>query len=873
MEGPLEKYKKKRDPAQTNEPFSAERSVRDQNTETRVGRFVIHQHAATRMHYDVRLQIGQTLQSFAVPRGISLDPADKHLAIHTEDHPLEYLYFEDVIPEGNYGAGAMIVWDSGGVTYLETSAEEGLARGKIDFVLSGLKAKGRFALIATGRRKANTGLAGTKGALAEWLLIKKRDGHEQAGGRLAESSPLSIYSGLTVAELLHKDRLCAEFQKAADDLLSVFPPPKGKRLSPGGKIVPMVCATEGAPMNSPDFLYELKLDGVRILAEKSGSDVRLSYRSGRVTTQNYADIARAVAHLKVDDVLLDGEIVTFDEAGRPNFERLAPRIQARRPLDVFRAEAAVPVVYLVFDVLRVGTCDLRHVPLEERKTLVTALMPKLGLCRALDHIPERGDALFALCEEKGLEGMVAKRRKSSYILGPQVSGHWIKVKREEDAEFVVIGFTRSKSSQGGLGALALASYVGDRLVYRGRVGSGLSDKSRSELLKTLAPLATDTSPVEKLPTEVDIEPVAVELVVRVRSHGFTEEGHLRAPVFHGIVPDREPRECTVAPNDDWVEKPPAFQGGIAIPTATSTGPTGIKVQITNRDKIYFPEDGFTKGDLIDYYSAISGAMLPHLAGRPVVLVRYPDGIHGKNFYQWRAPEGTPDWLATIELYDEDKQEERGTNKAAFLVDSKEALLHIANLGCIPLHVLACRAQTREECDFITIDFDIAERPFRDAITMALSLKKLLDELKLPGFAKTSGQRGLHVLVPLGPSVPFTSAKILCELLGRVLVSQHPDIATMERRIEKRGDRLYVDTGQTGRSRTIVAPYSVRAIPGARVSTPLHWDEIHLALDPSVFTILSVVDRFEAHGDPMAGLLDARPDLSLVLSELSRWTGA
>jgi bifunctional non-homologous end joining protein LigD len=294
------------------------------------------------------------------------------------------------------------------------------------------------------------------------------------------------------------------------------------------------------------------------------------------------------------------------------------------------------------------------------------------------------------------------------------------------------------------------------------------------------------------------------------------------------------------------------------------------VKLTNRDKTYFPEDQLTKGDLLDYYEAIAPVMLPHLEGRPVVLVRYPDGISGKNFYQWRAPDGTPDWVRTFELYDEDKQEARGTGKAAFLIDSTDALLHIANLGCIPVHVLAGRESSREHCDFVTIDFDIAEHPFRDAVILALTLKEILDDLSLTGFPKTSGQRGLHVLIPLGPGVPFASAKILCELLGRLLVGRHSDIATMERRIEKRGDKLYVDTGQTGRSRTIVAPYSVRAFPGARVSTPLRWEELHLALDPSVFTILSVVDRVAAQGDPMAKLLHTRPDLPAVLQELSRW---
>lgn len=869
MEEPLNKYRDKRDPALTNEPFSAERKLRSEG-HTWAGRFVIHQHDASRMHFDVRLQVGNTLQSFAVPRGISLDPKDKHLAIHTEDHPLEYLLFEDVIPEGNYGAGSMIVWDTGGVTYLETSAEDGIERGKIDFVLHGLKAKGRFAFIATGRRRADTGLAGTKNAAQEWLLIKKSDAHSKEGdaAHLAETMPRSVLSGLSVKELPQKAQLGEQLEDAAARLAEKYPP-RGATEKKEAAIVPMVCATEGAPQSSPDFLYELKLDGVRIIAEKNSEDVRLTYRSGRITTRNYADVARSVSKLIVERVVLDGEIVAFDEAGRPTFGRLAPRIMSRNQKDILRAEAEVPVVYMVFDVLEIGEHNLRAAPIEERKALLTRLLPALGLARPLDHIVARGDALFQLCEAQGLEGMVAKRRGSPYLPGPKVSGHWVKIKREEDAEFVVVGYTLGKTNEGTLGALGLGSYVGDRLVYRGRVGSGLTNKQRSGLLESLKAIQTEEFSTE-VPEEANLIPVAVQMVVRVKSHGFTEDGHLRAAVFQGVRADVRPRDCTAGPNDELAIDLPVFGGGIG---STDERDAGRLVVITNREKIYFPEDQFNKGDLLDYYEAIAPVMLPYLARRPVVLVRYPDGIHGKSFYQWRAPEGTPDWVRTFELYDDEKQAERGAGKAAFLIDSTDALLHIVNLGCIPIHVLAGRENTREHCDFITIDFDIAQRPFKDAVVMALSLMEILEDLSLTGFPKTSGQRGLHVLVPMGPGVPFEGAKILCELLGRVLVGRHSDISTMERRIEKRGEKLYVDTGQTGRSRTIVAPYSVRAIQGARVSTPLSWGELHLALDPSAFSILTVPDRVATAGDPMREIFEVRPNLPRVLHELSRWAGA
>ncbi len=879
MKDPLSKYREKRDPGRTNEPFSAEHPARGGREGTWAGRFVIHQHDATRMHYDLRLQIGDTLQSFAIPRGISLDVEDKHLAVHTEDHPLEYLHFEDVIPAGNYGAGAMIVWDTGGFHFIEANGEDSLKRGKLDFVLSGFKAKGRFALIATGRRKAQTGLAGTQGAAAEWLLIKKRDSHYAPGGRLAETAPRSVLSGLTVKELPQREAFNQRLIESVAQLTANLKPSRPSlEVTPR---VPMVCATDGAPQRSAAWLYELKLDGVRILAEKLGDNVNLAYRSGRSTTRNYADVARAVRRLPVHDLILDGEIVTFDEQGRPNFGRLAPRIQSRRAPEIARAEAEVPVIFMVFDVLRIGDHDVRALPIQTRKELVQQIIQGHGYVRALDHILEHGEALWDLCEQQDLEGMIAKRLGSTYMMGPRASGHWVKMKREEDAEFVVVGYTLGDSHE--LKALCLGAYVGSRLTYRGRVGSGFSNQDRKRLLTQLEKHHASDSESGVIPSEISAIPLQPSLVARVRFQGFSESGHLRAASFQGLRDDVRPEDCVTGPHDelrlpeelglqDDVEPDPVDDSQHARkPPTVLASSTQRRVKLTNLNKIYWPEEGYTKGDLIEYYAAVAEVMLPLLADRPVVLVRYPDGILGKNFYQWRAPEGTPEWIRTLELYDEDKQQERGSGKAAFLIDSSDALLHIANMGCIPVHVLAGREGTRECCDFLTIDFDIGERPFGDAVRLALTLKEILDELGLEGQPKTSGQRGLHVLVPLGNGVHYESAKLLCELLGRLVVGRHAEIATMERRIEKRGDKVYVDTGQTGRSRTIVAPYSVRAFPGARVSTPLAWHEIHLALDPGAFTIETVPNRIRSQGDPMAKLLEVQPDLTSVMQKLASWT--
>lgn len=872
MEEPLEKYRSKRDPKRTNEPFGSAGSSGEGTQTTLVGRFVIHQHNATRMHFDLRLQVGQVLESFAIPHGIPLDTKHKHLAVHTESHPLEYLHFEDVIPEGNYGAGPMIVWDVGGVRYIHTSAEEGIARGKLDFTLDGFKTKGRFSLIHTGRRKAKSGLVGTADAEKQWLLVKKEEPQSRSDGELSEMQPHSVLSGLTVQDLSRKRDLAQLTEARARQALDEFKAPllaAFSRSDPRAPI-PMICATEGAPLRSPDFLYELKLDGVRIIGEKFSDSVRLSYRSGRICTPNYADVARSLGHLPIGEVVLDGEIVSFDDVGHPRFAKLGPRIRAQRDHDRRSAEATVPVVYMVFDVLQIGKLDLRALPIEQRKLLLSLFIPQLGLIRPLDHILERGDALWEMCENRSLEGMVAKRIGSKYQVGPQISGSWVKIKREEDADFVVVGYCTERNDETRLGALVLGSFVADTCFYRGRVGTGFSLSEGDSLLKELRALDAPQNPVEGLIDGQDDYAVQPKLVVRVKSHGFSEAGHLRAAVFQGLRADVTPEECTSSPNDVWAERGGSRQD-IGTDSAENEEVPRRRITLTNRSKVFWPVEGITKGDLLDYYERISKWILPYLASRPVVLVRYPDGIEGKSFYQWRVPDRTPQWIRTLELFDDEKQLKRGGGKVSFLIDSVDALLHIVNLGCIPIHVLASCEGSREDCDFLTVDLDLGERPFSDAVMIALSLKEVLDEIGLMGFLKTSGQRGLHVLVSLGRGVSFQSAKLLCELLGRILVGRHSNISTMERRIEKRDGKLYVDTGQTGPSRTIVAPYSVRAFAGARVSAPLDWNELHLALDPSNFTIFSLPERLQSRGDPMSTLLTSTPDLSSVTAKLSAWT--
>lgn len=865
---PLRSYREKRDPSRTNEPFATAAAADG----TRVGAFVVHLHHASREHYDLRIQAGNTLVSFAVPKGPSLNPVDKRLAVQTEDHPIEYLEFEDVIPDGNYGAGPMIVWDTGVVRYLEDSVEQGLSKGKVDFWLDGYKLKGRFALVETGSRQK------PKPKQPQWLLLKKTDAYSAPRDIVAEE-PYSVISGLRVDQLERRADVVKALCAAARDA--------GAKRQPldVSQLTPMLCSSEGASLEDATRIYELKLDGARVVADKQGEAVELRYRKLRSATLTYPEVARSVRALAPARVVLDGEIVAFDQQGKPSFERLATRIHATRPLDVARARRSVPVVYMVFDVLAIDDWDLTGVPLIARKAILKRLLPGRGRLRALDHLEQDGRPLFALCEQEGLEGVVAKRGASIYRPGPTRYPDWVKIKTERDDEFVIVGWERKRRSRT-LGSLMLAAYDGDRLMLRGKVGSGLDQATQEQLLERLSEIEVEDCPAEGTMERAPMERHFTEpkYVVSVRYLGWSDAGSLRFPVFRGLRHDVDPRECQAMPGEQRLASPPPKEldaEGVPLSTAPGSrraGPGGrlvTRAALTNQSKVYWPDEGYTKGELVEYYAAIADTLLPFLRGRPIMLVRYPDGIKGKSFYQWNAPKGTPSWLRTLPLRDEERD---GKTVSTFLIDDADGLIHIANLGCIPIHVLACREGSLDTCDFLTIDFDMGDNPFRHAVTLALSLRELLAEFGLVGFPKTSGQTGMHVLIPLGDvergrgGVPFETAKILVELIGRLLWLRHQDLTSMERRVSDRGGKILIDVGQTGRSRTIVGPYSVRAYAGATVSTPLEWDEVHLALDPRAFTMFSVPARCAARGDPLRALMDVEVDVMGAVAKLERLLG-
>lgn len=873
MDRKLDEYRNKRDASRTNEPMGEEPG---RAGPTLRGAFVVHQHDATGMHWDLRLEIGGVLASFAVPHGPSLDPDVRHLAVHTEDHPIEYLDFEAVIPAGTYGAGPMIVWDHGAVRYLETSAEEGLAAGKLHFALEGRKLRGRWGLV---RVKPRSGGRSRGGAAREWLLLKKKDEAADASRDVVRELPRSVLSGLTVDELAAASRIADQIEaeaahRGAPLLAGPFPP----------RIEPMLCTSGPVPSTS-GWLYELKLDGVRILARKDDRDVRLAYRSQRDATAAYPEVARAVQALGPRRLVLDGEIVAFDDRGRPSFHRLASRIHGGGPrVDMRAAMVSTPVVFMAFDLLAIGDRDLRPLALVDRKELLGRLLPGPGVIRAHDHVDRSGALLLAFCKERGLEGVVAKRARSTYREGPARTGDWVKTKCEREADFVVVGWTKGDGRK--LGALDVATWEGGRLVVRGKVGSGLDDATMRALLRDFTKLeaAAPTAVGTYVPAPRGRVHLRPEVVVGVRFQEWSPDGNVRHPVFVGVRPDRDVRSCTETPGGDDEGAPPESPGGRdpravddaerPAPEAGSAAGPLADVVVTNRSKIFWPAEGLTKGDLVDYYVAIAPWILPYLDDRPVVLVRYPDGIEGKSFYQWNVPHGIPPWVRSVSLgkHAHAAAGDEAHGKHVFIVDRRESLAYVANLACIPIHVLASRVASPDEADWLTIDFDVGRSSLRAAIPLAHLVRTLCDRIGLPSHPKTSGQTGLHVFVGLGRGTSPVAARTLADLLGRLVCDAHPDVATMERVVAKRGARVYVDTGQTGPSRTIVAPYSVRATPGARVSTPLTWDEVTPELDPGAFTIRTVPERLAERGDPMAPLLRDRPDMAEVLERLGALVG-
>ncbi|MFN8642377.1 MAG: DNA ligase D [Candidatus Binatia bacterium] len=652
--------------------------------------------------------------------------------------------------------------------------------------------------------------------------------------------PQSVLSGLTVEELrdgIRRDRELAAAASAAGAPRAALP---------ARALAPMLAESAAAPFSGRDWLFELKYDGIRLLVlRRAGAPPQLRARSGRDVTAQFPEIAAAAAHLPCDAFAVDGELIALDERGAGSFTLLQSRLGLTNAWDVERATATVPVQVFAFDLLAVAGHDVRGLPLTARQALLRRLAPARGVIRYADHVVEAGTAFFDAAAAHDVEGIVAKRADSPYRSGRR-SRDWLKIKRPRSVDLAVVGYVPGKGSRAPLGALMLGWWRDGALVHAGNVGSGLGEASARTLLAALTPTrrATPAFAVGAAPLPKGAIFVEPRLVVEVRHAEVTERGVLRQPVLVRVRDDKTVHDAEHLSD--------------GIPAAAAPAPAdGPRFTPSNLGKVFWPTDGYTKGDLLAYYDAIWPYLGPYLRDRPVVLTRYPDGIEGKSFFQKNAPDFVPEWVPTCRIADTEY----------FLCNEREALRYVINLGCIPLHVWSARRGSIERPDWSILDLDPKGAPRRDVVAVARRIHALLAPLEAPHFVKTSGQEGLHVLIPLGGALTHDQSKALAEVLARLVVADLPDVATIARPLGDRGGKVYVDFLQNGFGKTVAAPFSVRPRPGAPVSTPLEWREVTARLDPTRHTIATVPPRVARRGDPMCALLESRIDVAAVLAAL------
>jgi bifunctional non-homologous end joining protein LigD len=702
----------------------------------------------------------------------------------------------------------------------------------------------------------------------EWLLLKKADG-AAASEELVDRYPQSILSGLTVEEMADVPGRLASIGQHLDTL-------DAPRREVAARNQPFMLATldERAPSDK-GWLFEIKFDGVRVLAARRGEQVELYGRSGQLITGRYPDLVRSLLALPVEHFVIDGEIVALDDNGRPSFQRLQPRMALTDPREIEAAAARVPVEGVFFDCLALDGRDLRRLPLTRRKDCLRLLVPPLGPVHYVDHVLEHGPAFLEAANEQRLEGIVAKKAASAYAGGR--SRDWIKIKCQRRQEFVIGGYTDPQGSRGHFGALHIGVYDGARLVYVSKVGTGFDQAGLKNLWDKLQPLARATPPFDTgaIPKGKSHHWVEPRLVCEVRFSDWTNDGGIRHPTFIALRSDKRPEECRREAIDASHPSPPRRgrgQGeGAATPVPLSSPPPESapkEVKLTNLKKMFWPADGYTKGDLVEYYARVAPLLLPYLRDRPLVLTRYPDGITGKSFFQKDAPEFTPAWVRTERVYSKDAEREIDY----FVVDDVESLRYIANSGTIPLHLWASRLGSLERPDWLVLDLDPKGAPFTDVVKVARALHRILDDLELPSYPKTSGATGLHILIPLGARYTYDEVRTFARLLAVLGVEAEPEISTIARPLRSRGGKVYIDFGQNGHGQTVVGPFSLRPLPGAPASCPLTWSEVTARLDPARFTMVTVPKRFEKTADPLAPVLTGAIDMAAAVARIEERLG-
>lgn len=804
----LEEYRKKRNFTKTPEP-------KDVSNSDNKYRFVIQRHRASHLHYDLRLEMEGVLKSWAIPKGPSMNPKDKRLAVHTEDHPVAYLEFEGVIPKGNYGAGKMTIWDAGFYESLgeNQTLSSDYSEGKLKLVFYGEKLKGIFTLVRSSSMNKKD----------QWLLIKHPDGFATDLIYNAEDFQREAYSSGSGTN------------GNALDLKSIHKP---MLASPGVKI-----------FNSKDWIYELKYDGYRAMANVASGRVALYSRNGISLDEKFKlihDELESIEH----SVILDGEIVILDAKGVPQFNALQ---------NYDHTSKAGILIYYVFDLLHLNGHDTIGLPLVDRKELLKSMLPELGHIRYCDHVEGMGITVYEQAIAMGMEGVIAKKRTSVYDLNLR-SPDWLKFKKIENTETLICGYTESKSVSRKFASLILGMVKEGHLVYVGTCGSGFSEKQILELFHKFEVLKTE-DPVFEIGKHLKGRKAVwliPQLVCEVKFSEWTALNIMRHPVFLRLREDKS------------ISFDNSIPSGIVHSGQKKTTKSefylevdDISVQITNPEKLYWPDAHFTKYDLLDYYIQMASYLLPYLKDRPQSLHRHPNGITGDSFYQ-KDHEHLPTWIETIPI--DSKSSAKSINY--LLCQNEATLLYMNNLGCIELHPWHSTIYQLDRPDYAIIDIDPSkDNTFEQVIQTALVAKNVLDQAQVKGFCKTSGASGMHIYMALGGLYTYEESRNFTKLLCVYIHEQLPDLTTMERSLKKRGPKIYLDYLQNRKGQTIASAYSLRPEKYATVSTPLAWSELQPGLAIENFTLKTVPNRVLGKDDLFAGILGEGLNMNQAIDNL------
>ncbi len=853
----LERYRQKRDFRVTPEPSGKVGARRSRGLT-----FVVQKHAATRLHYDFRLELNGVLLSWAVPKGPSLDPNDKRLAMHVEDHPLEYGEFEGVIPSKQYGAGTVMVWDRG--TWMpKTDPGEAYAKGHLKFELHGEKLKGIWNLV-----KSRSGKYGGD----SWLLFKEADDFARLGAQalITEDRPDSVVTGRNINEIAaQKDRVWNSNQSVAANVKggairkrnsgpsSSLAKLKGARKAPLPERIDAQLATLAkSPPAGPNWIHEIKYDGYRMLCRIVGGEVHMFSRNGKDWTGNFPSIVRALARLPVESAWLDGEAVVVDDAGRTSFQALQ---------NALAGAATTTPSYFAFDLLYLDGVDLRGVELIERKRLLEQLLSSMpATVKYSEHFAAPGPAFLHNVAALGLEGMVSKRADLPYQAGRGPA--WQKIKSARRQELVIGGFTDPEGSREGFGALLLGVYEPDgRLSYSGKVGTGFTAESLGQVRRALAPLEQKESPFHDPPRGAEarrahwVKPV---LVAEILFTEWTDDGTLRHPSFQGLRSDKPAAEVVrerAANTGDGDKREVAMSRTPArLPVNAKAKDAIAGVILSNPDKILYPEARFTKRDLALYYAAVGEWMLPHLRDRPLTLVRCPNGWDKKCFYQKNADDSIPEAISRVRIDDAD-----GGHSLYTMANSVTAIVALLQMGVLEIHPWGSRAGKLAYPDRIIFDLDPDEDlPWSDVKQAVLVVKTLIENIGLAAFLKTTGGKGLHVVVPIESTVRWDHVKGFTKAVAELLERTFPDRFTAKLLKVSRHGRIFIDYLRNAEGATAVAAYSLRAKANAPVSTPIDWDELKKDVRFAYFNAHNVPPRLsKLKADPWRKLADHASSLT------------